>query len=333
MQPQLQPVREFELASPPTDGISNVRFAPESNFLLATSWDTGVRLYDVQTNSIRFKYEHTAAVLDACFSDNTHCFSGGVDRTLKTCELSTGTEEVIGSHDNAIRCVEYSRENGLVITGSWDKTIKTWDSRQVAGSKAVATIAQPDKIYTMAVAREKLVIGMNNRHVHVYDLRRMNEPLQRRESSLMCQTRCIRTFIDHTGYSLSSIDGRVAVEYFDPAEEVQAKKYAFKCHRSVQNNVTTVYPVNCIAFHPRYGTFATGGCDNLINIWDHQNRKRLTVTHRYPSSIASLAFNHDGTMLAIASSYTWEQDQKEHEPDSIFIRFVQDTDVMPKQRP
>ena len=25
--------------------------------------------------------------------------------------------------------------------------------------------------------------------------------------------------------------------------------------------VDTVYPVNALAFHPKWGTFATGGCD------------------------------------------------------------------------
>ena len=37
-----------------------------------------------------------------------------------------------------------------------------------------------------------------------------------------------------TGYALSSVEGRVAMEFFDEDPEVQAKKYAFKCHRKVR---------------------------------------------------------------------------------------------------
>jgi hypothetical protein len=37
--------------------------------------------------------------------------------------------------------------------------------------------------------------------------------------------------IDGSGYCLSSIEGRVAVEYLDPDAQVQQYKYAFKCHR------------------------------------------------------------------------------------------------------
>lgn len=54
----------------------------------------------------------------------------------------------------------------------------------------------------------------------------------------------------NVGYASSSIEGRVAVEFFDPSPEAQARKYAFKCHRKVIDGVDTVYPVNALAFHP-----------------------------------------------------------------------------------
>jgi cell cycle arrest protein BUB3 len=36
-----------------------------------------------------------------------------------------------------------------------------------------------------------------------------------------------------------------------------------------------VFPVNCITYHPQFGTFATGGGDGVVNIWDGNNKKRL----------------------------------------------------------
>lgn len=60
------------------------------------------------------------------------------------------------------------------------------------------------------------------------------------------------------GYVLSSIEGRVAVEYLDPSQEVQKKKYAFKCHRLKEDGIEHVYPVNAISFHSVHNTFATG---------------------------------------------------------------------------
>lgn len=74
--------------------------------------------------------------------------------------------------------------------------------------------------------------------------------------------------------------GRVAVEYLDPSPEVQKKKYAFKCHRIKENGVEMIYPVNAIAFHAQHNTFASGGSDGYVNIWDGFNKKRLCQFHR-----------------------------------------------------
>ena len=57
-----------------------------------------------------------------------------------------------------------------------------------------------------------------------------------------------------------------------------------------------------------------------------------TRTLRFPTSIASLSFNHDGTMLAVASSYTFEEGEKDHPPDNIYIRMISDSEVRPKPR-
>ena len=52
----------------------------------------------------------------------------------------------------------------------------------------------------------------------------------------------------------------------------------------------------------------------------------------YIPGIACLAFNHDGTKLAIACSYTFEQGTTGMElPNHIAIRQMRSTDVMPKK--
>ena len=74
---------------------------------------------------------------------------------------------------------------------------------------------------------------------------------QKRDSSLKYQTRTIKCFPNGIGFVVSSIEGRVSVEYFDSSPEVQKKKYAFKCHRQKVDGIEEIYPVNAIAFHQR----------------------------------------------------------------------------------
>uniref|UniRef100_A0A8C9LEZ3 Uncharacterized protein n=1 Tax=Pavo cristatus TaxID=9049 RepID=A0A8C9LEZ3_PAVCR len=191
------------------------------------------------------------------------------------------------------------------------------------------------KVYTLSVSGDRLIVGTAGRRVLVWDLRNMGYVQQRRESSLKYQTRCIRAFPNKQGYVLSSIEGRVAVEYLDPSPEIQKKKYAFKCHRLKENNIEQIYPVNAISFHNNnLQTISercfSGGSDGFVNIWDPFNKKRLCQFHRYPTSIASLAFSNDGTTLAIASSYMYEMDDIEHPEDGIYIRQVTDAETKPK---
>ncbi|GFO41968.1 mitotic checkpoint protein bub3 [Plakobranchus ocellatus] len=196
---------EFKLSNMPSDGISAVKFGPNSSqFLLVSSWDESVRLYDVVSDSQRFKYTHSAPVLDCCFYDAVHSFSGGLDKTLKMYDFNTSTDQVVGTHTAPIRCVEYAPDVNMVITGSWDSTIKLWDPR---GPSAVGTFPQPNKVYTMSVCGESLIVGTAGRRVLVWDLRNMGYVQQRRESNLKYQTRCIRSFPNKQGYVLSSIEG------------------------------------------------------------------------------------------------------------------------------
>lgn len=330
---------EFELRSPPTDGISRVRYSFMNPTLLAvSSWDSSVRLYDTSQNILKTSFQHRASVLDCCFSEDSsdRIYSSGLDKTVKSFDIKTGVEFVVGNHEKGVRCIEYDPDHRLLISGSWDSTLKLWDERMpcvsTGKSICVGKFDQPDKVYTMCLSKGRVIVGTAGRHVLIYDLRKMNPAIQRRESSLKYQTRCIQAFPDGTGFALSSIEGRVAMEYFDPSPEIQAKKYAFKCHRTTTNNVDTVYPVNCISFHPVFSTFATGGCDGVVNIWDGQHKKRLCQFKKYPTSISSLSFNIDGSSLAIASSYTYEEGEKPHPPDRVMIRSIVEAEVRPKSR-
>ena len=53
-----------------------------------------------------------------------------------------------------------------------------------------------------------------------------------------------------------------------------------------------------------------------------------------PTSIACLAFNNatNGNQLAIASSYTFEEGERDHPREEIYVRDVLDNEVRPKAK-
>lgn len=322
---------EFKLNYKTDECISSVKFGPSnSQYLLICSWDGTVTLHDIQSNQFRSKYEHSRAVLDGCFQDAVHAFSGGLDGALKIHDFNSSSGRIIGSHENAIKCVEYSSEMNCLLSGSWDCFVKMWDSRN---GHCIGNFLQPERVYTMSLCGEKFIVGTAERKVYVWDMRNMAYVLQRRDSSLKYQTRCIRAFPNKQGYVLSSIEGRVAVEYLDPRPEIQKKKYAFKCHRIKDAGTEKIYPVNAISFHQGYNTFATGGSDGYVNIWDGFNKKRLCQFHKYPTSVTSLSFSSDGGVLAISCSRLYDENPPHIPPDPescVFIRHVTDQETKPK---
>ena len=73
------------------------------------------------------------------------------------------------------------------------------------------------------------------------------------------------------------------------------------------------------AITPRKPCLVTGGSDGNVFFWDYKSKKRVSQIHSFPSSISSLAFNHDGSYLAIASSYLFENGKQE-EYRFVFVR-------------
>jgi len=249
--------KEFALRSPPADGIAALRFSPvEPALLAAASWDGSVRVYDTAANAPTAELRVSPApVLDVAFSeDGSVVYSGGLDRTVRAHSLgaSGGAATVLGGHDDAVRSVHFSAAHRLLVTGSWDRSVKLWDPRAPGGAPAGA-LSAPERVYGAALCGpDTLVVATAGRHVVQYDLRQRAVALSR-ESSLKHQTRVVRAFVDGGGFASGSVEGRVAIDFLDASPAAQAAKYAFKCHRAPiagQENMETVYPVNAAAFHP-----------------------------------------------------------------------------------
>lgn len=73
--PNLNPMNDFEVSTPPDDSVSCLAFSPATisqNFLIAGSWDNNVRCWEVdQTGKTMPKSQQMMAgpVLDVAWSD------------------------------------------------------------------------------------------------------------------------------------------------------------------------------------------------------------------------------------------------------------------------
>ncbi|TKA51470.1 hypothetical protein B0A49_12039, partial [Cryomyces minteri] len=170
--------KDVQVKDPPEDSISDLAFSPVSDHLAVASWDKKVRIYEIdqQGNSQgKALFDHEGPVLSCCWSkDGTKVVGGGADKAARMLDLGAGgtTAQQVAVHDQPIRCVEMIQVQGthMLVTGSWDKTVKYWDLRQ---AQPAATLQVQERVYAMSVRDQLLVIGTADRYINMVNL---NEP-------------------------------------------------------------------------------------------------------------------------------------------------------------
>ena len=254
---------------------------------------------------------------------------GSCDKTVKMWSLATNQTRVVATHDAPVKHAFFVKElSNMLVTASWDRTIKYWDLRQASPAH---TQPVPERVYAADVAWPLLVVGTANRRIQVFNLTSPQQPYKDIESPLKFQTRCIAAFPDTSGYLVGSIEGRVAVQHVEDAQA--AKNFTFKCHRDGAD----IFAVNSISFHPLYGTFVTTGGDGAYNFWDKDSKQRLKAMAKSNAPIPCGAFNRDGSIYSYAVSYDWshgygDQGAAAGAKHHILLHPTQEAEVKNRQR-
>ncbi|KAJ8033266.1 mRNA export factor [Holothuria leucospilota] len=343
---QNQKSKDIEVTSPPDDSISSIAFSPASvplTFLVAGSWDNKVRCWEIQNSGQtipKAEQMHTGPVLDVAWHDDgTKVFTASADKQAKMWDLNSNQSIQVAQHEGPIKVVQWIKapNYSCVMTGSWDKTLKFWDTRQ---AQPMLSLHLPERCYCADVLYPMAVVGTADKNVLIYQLENQPSEYKRMESPLKYQLRCVSIFKDMkknlpTGFALGSIEGRCAIQF------VQAQNpkdnFTFKCHRS--NEASTyyqdIYAVNSIAFHPEHGTLATAGSDGKFSFWDKDSRTKLKTSDQMEQPITCCSFDAKGQIFGYAVSYDWSKGHEffsTQKKNQIFLRANANEELRPRNR-
>jgi len=113
--------------------VSDVVMSSDGQFALSGSWDTTLRLWDLNTGKTTRRFVgHTKDVMSVAFSaDNRQIVSGSRDNTIKlwntlgVCKYTIQDE----GHTEWVSAVRFSPNtaNPIIVSASWDKSVKVWN--------------------------------------------------------------------------------------------------------------------------------------------------------------------------------------------------------------
>ncbi|OLP92511.1 Poly(A)+ RNA export protein [Symbiodinium microadriaticum] len=290
----------------PGDSISCLAWSPSQDIVAAGCWDRSIYLWEVLQGGGevvgRAAFSREAPVLSCAFSrDGTHIVTGGCDHKVMVRDVQSQKDIELGSHAAPVRYVSTLADENLVVSGSWDKTLRFWSPQQ---PQPVNTVQLPDRVFAMDVKPPLIVVALADRQMLTFDLSQgassLRTPSTSMYSALKMQTRAVCCFPSRAGYAAGGIEGRCSVKNLQDA----SKTFSFKCHQCP----TSAGSVNGLDFHPvNTTTLVTAGSDGSFIFWETAQKKCLKRCDASKMSISACRFNASGSLLAYAVSYDWSK--------------------------
>jgi len=132
--------KDFNVTKPeetPRDTVSCISWTPSGRnpTFVTSDWDSFIRIYDVDPDTSTLKQKDCFAPETPCLSLNWHqdektVFAGGIDGSVKSLDVESGSFDEIGNHDEPVKSVYWVSETNALLTLLFDKTLRFWDPRQ-----------------------------------------------------------------------------------------------------------------------------------------------------------------------------------------------------------
>ena len=163
-----------------------VAYAPDSSRLYTASWDKSVRIWDALTGKhLKTINGHTAGVLAIGLSpDGRYIVTGATINGRKTAKEAASKKQTViiwdaqtgekfkslQGHDNSVYDVAYSPDGKMIVTASWDGSIKIWDALNGKELKTLKGHSQSIQTAAFSPNSLRLATGSWDRTTKIWDI-------------------------------------------------------------------------------------------------------------------------------------------------------------------
>ncbi|SCU93066.1 LADA_0G01156g1_1 [Lachancea dasiensis] len=279
------------LNNTPKDYISDLTLIDDTLNVIVTAWDGTLTLYACDANEQLLTMKHDHGLLCSTSSSGGRIFVGSVQGEVLEVDMESGKFRLV-CDDSQLGVCAISTAGNHLVAGSWDGSIQVIDLK--TGKVWYNKKFEDRKVLALDCNESKIVVAYTGGKLAVYDVKNMNIPVVR-DSGLKFQCRDLKIMPSGDGYAQSSVDGRVAIEYF----EDESSRFAFRCHRMNLSDTQFVFPVNTLAFSSREHLY-TGGSDGRVFGWNLKTRKKSEELPKFDESVVRVVTNKKVLCVATA---------------------------------
>ncbi|CAI6374665.1 unnamed protein product [Macrosiphum euphorbiae] len=297
---------DIEIIDPPSTYVSAMEFSSyhtiRNNYLAASCFDRTVRLWEVRRsrkNEPKTVIEMPSLILDIAWSIHGRgVYMASIDNQLQFIDFGKPNILLYSAnnyHDGPVRtCNVIKKTNYIscIMTGSWDKTIKIWDSRCI---EPVVTINLPYNIACADVEDDMAVVCTERGMIYVYELGpriKMTAYFNTHQSE-SCSAAIFRDRRTGkpAGFTLGTPEGFIIPIYIDKSHDVPNVEIAMP----LNNNAA----VNDIKYHPINHVTAVLGSNGHCSFFNMEPPGATILLDKCcQASINKCCFNVDGTIFA-----------------------------------
>ncbi len=263
--------------------ISSVVFSPDSNSILAGSWDSTAILWNLKGDKIQTFKGHSGPVTSVAFSTSRDSIlTGSTDSTAILWDLKGNPIQTFHGHDHEVSSVAFAPDGKSILTGSKDKTAILWDQE---GKKIQTFSGHYDWVNSVAFSPDGQMIltGSRDNTAILWDLKGNK----------------IQTFLGHTDIVTSVAFAPNGQSILTGSWDHTAILWDLNGNK-IQNLQGHKDFVSSVAFSPDGNSILTGSWDNTASLWN-LNGDKIQNFEGFKSDVFSVAFSPDGKSILTGS--------------------------------
>ncbi|MBF2019653.1 MAG: WD40 repeat domain-containing protein [Hydrococcus sp. C42_A2020_068] len=303
------------------EAVVSLAIGSDGRFLASASWDRTIKLWELATGrSLAPTVGHSQAILAVIFIENEdedrvghyQLATGSFDRAIKIWSLvpeeegkiNLRLERTLTDHSGSIHALAVAAKRRILISGSYDQTVKQWDL--TTGKMLKSSYDDSGAIYAIAVNESAQIIasGGGDGRVTLWQLETGEELCWLTGNISSVESLSISP--DGRVLAAGCIDGQIKLWQLEPG--LSGSQQLPQPPLPIRILHAHVGQVKSLAFSPDGLTLFSSGADGTIKTWHPNSMEAVDAIAISDDStsrltpVCSLAISADGQFLAAGSA-------------------------------